>query len=341
MNLVTGGAGFIGINLVKELLKRGERIRVIDIAPCDQEIGRQIDYLNLDIRDRQKVIQACKDIDCIYHIISLVPISKAGRGFWDVNVEGTRNILDGALEYGVKKIIHMSSSAVYDINQKHPLTEESPIKPLGVYARSKYDGELVCYEYRKKGLNINIVRPRTVVGAGRLGVFQILFDWLRRGKRIYLIGAGNNKIQLIHIKDLAEAMIAMSKRADNEIFNLGTDRFQTLRQDLEGLIDYAKTGAKIVGLPAGLTIGFLRMLDKIKLSPLADWHYLSYSKDFYFDISKAKKMLDWQPRYTNIDMLIESYQWYLEHLREAEINVGTTHRKSVKQRLLKFLRDLS
>ena len=341
MNLVTGGAGFIGINLVKELLKRGEKVRVIDIAPCDDDVARQIDYLNLDIRNRQKVIQACKDVDCIYHIISLVPISKAGRGFWDVNVGGTRNILDGALEHGVKKIVHMSSSAVYDISQKHPLTEESPIKPLGVYARSKYDGELVCYEYRQKGLNINIIRPRTVVGAGRLGVYQILFDWLRRGKRIYIIGAGNNKIQFIHVKDLVEAMIAMSKKADNEIFNLGTDRFGTLRQDLEGLIDYAKTGSKIVGLPAGITIGFLKMLDKINLSPLADWHYLSYSKDFYFDISKAKKILDWQPRYTNIEMLIESYQWYISHMREAETAIGTTHRKSVKQRLLKFLRDLS
>ena len=341
MNLVTGGSGFIGISLVKELLKLGQRVRVIDIAPPDPDIAKEIHYLNLDIRDRTAVIQACKDIDCIYHIISLVPISKAGRGFWDVNVEGTRNILAGALEQGVKKIVHMSSSAVYDIDQKHPLTEESPIKPLGVYARSKYDAELVCYEYRKKGLNINIVRPRTVVGAGRLGVYQILFDWLRRGKRIYLIGAGNNKIQFIHVKDLVGAMISMAKKTDNEIFNLGTDRFGSLRQDLEGLISYAKTGSKIVGLPAGITIGLLKMLDKINLSPLADWHYLSYSKDFYFDISKAKKMLDWQPRYTNIEMLIESYQWYIQHLREAESNVGTTHRKSVKQRLLKFLRDLS
>jgi len=341
MNLVTGGSGFIGINLVKELLKRGERVRIIDIAPFDQDIGKHIHYLKLDIRDRQAVIQACKDIDCIYHIISLVPISKAGKGFWDVNVEGTRNILEGALGHGVKKIIHMSSSAVYDIDQQHPLTEGSPIKPLGIYAHSKYDGELVCNEYRKKGLNINIVRPRTVVGAGRLGVYQILFDWLRRGKKIYLIGPGNNKIQFIHVKDLVGAMISMAKKANNEIFNIGTDRFGTLRQDLDGLIDYAKTGSKIVGLPAGITIGFLKMLDKINLSPLADWHYLSYSKDFYFDISKAKKMLDWQPRYTNIEMLIESYQWYIEHLLEAEKNVGTTHRKSVKQRVLKFLRDLS
>lgn len=341
MNLVTGGSGFIGINLVKELVRRGEQVRVLDIAPFGQDIGKQVQYLKLDIRDRQAVIQACQDVDCIYHIISLVPISKAGRGFWEVNVEGTRNILEGALRYGVKKIVHMSSSAVYDIDQQHPLTEDSPIKPLGVYARSKYDAELVCNEYRKKGLKINIVRPRTVVGAGRLGVYQILFDWLRRGKKIYLIGAGNNKIQFTHIKDLTEAMISMANKADNEIFNIGTDRFGTLRADLEALVNYAKTASKIVGLPAGFTIGLLRLLDKLNLSPLADWHYLSYSKDFYFDITKAQRMLDWQPKYSNIEMLIESYQWYIEHLQEAEINVGTTHRKSVKQRLLKFLRGLS
>ena len=342
MNLVTGGSGFIGINIVRELMNRGEGVRVIDVAPLDADlVDRGVEYLNIDIRDKEKVIAACAGINHIYHIISLVPISKAGRVFWEVNVEGTRNLLEGALKYGVKKIVHMSSSAVYDIDQKHPLREDSPIKPLGVYAHSKYDAENVCQEFVKKGLDITIVRPRTVVGAGRLGVYQILFDWLRRGKKIYIMGRGDNRIQFIHVKDLVEAMILMAKKSSPEIFNIGTGTFGTLRQDLQALIDYARTGSKIVSLPSRITVFLLKLLDKVNLSPLADWHYLSYHKDFYFDISKAKNIITWRPRYSNIEMLVESYQWYLQHFREVDDQLGTTHRKSVRQGLLKILRKIS
>ena len=190
MNLITGGSGFIGINIARKLIGKGERVRVLDItAPDLNTDSDKVEYLNSDIRDRRKVMQACEGVENIYHIVSLVPISKAGARFWDVNVGGTRNVLEGALKYGAKKIVHMSSSAVYDLNQKNPLTEESMIKPLVTYGRSKYDGEKVCNEYRQRGLDITIVRPRTVVGAERLGIFGILYDWIRRGKNIYIIGS--------------------------------------------------------------------------------------------------------------------------------------------------------
>lgn len=342
MNLITGGSGFIGINIVRSLLEKGKRVRILDIAPPGVDIVKdKIEYLSVDIRNRQKVIEACQGIENIYHTVSLVPISKAGKKFWDVNVEGTRNILEGALKYGIKKIIHMSSSAVYDINQKNPLTEESPIKPLGIYGHSKYAAEKVCYEYRKKGLDITIVRPRTVLGPERLGIFGILYDWIKRGKNIYIIGGGENKIQFIHVKELADACILMAEKTGSDVFNIGTDRFSTLKDDLKTLIDYARTESRIVCLNPKLAIGILRILDKLGLSPLADWHYLTYHKDFYFDITRAKKILNWQPHYSNKEMLIESYQWYLGHLKEAEAQIGTTHRKSVRQKLLRLLRRVS
>ncbi|MCK5305936.1 MAG: NAD-dependent epimerase/dehydratase family protein [Candidatus Omnitrophica bacterium] len=342
MNLITGGSGFIGINIARSLLEKGKRVKVLDIAPPGMDIVKnKIEHLNIDIRNRREVIEACQGAENIYHTVSLVPISKAGRKFWDVNVEGTRNILEGALKHGVKKIIHMSSSAVCDINQKNPLTEESQIKPLGAYGHSKYAAEKVCHEYRKKGLDITIVRPRTVLGPERLGIFGILYDWIKNGKSIYIIGDGSNKIQFMHIKELAEACILMTQKVSNEVFNIGTDRFSALKDDLGALIDYAGTKSRIVCLNPTLAIGTLRILDKLGLSPLADWHYLSYHKDFYFDITKVKRMLNWQPSYSNKEMLIESYQWYLEHFKEVKIQIGTTHRKSVKQRLLKLLRGVS
>jgi len=342
MNLVTGGSGFIGINIVRRLLEGGGSVRVLDIVPPEVDTAAdRVEYRDVDIRDRDKVIKACEGVENIYHIVSLVPISKAGRVFWDVNVGGTRNVLEGALKFGAKKIIHMSSSAVYDLNQKNPLDESSPIKPMVVYGQSKYDGEKVCLEYRKKGLDITIVRPRTVVGPERLGIYQILFDWIRRGKRIYIIGSGENKIQFVHVKDLVDAMILMAQKTSNDVFNIGTDVFGTLREDLRVLIDYAGTSSRVVGINPTLAVGTLRVLDKLGLSPLADWHYLTYHKDFYFDVSKAKQVLGWKANYSNTQMLIEAYQWYIDNLEKAQRQVGTTHRRSVRQRLLRLLRDIS
>jgi nucleoside-diphosphate-sugar epimerase len=143
------------------------------------------------------------------------------------------------------------------------------------------------------------------------------------------------------VNDLAEAMLLMSQKAGSEIFNIGTEKFDTLKNDLQGLIDYANTGSKIVSINPAIAMNLLKILDKFNLSPLADWHYLSYHKDFYFDINKAKTILGWQPTYGNQDMLIESYKWYIENFKNVELQFGTTHRKSVRQKLLKILRDLS
>jgi nucleoside-diphosphate-sugar epimerase len=342
MNLITGGSGFVGINIARKLIEKGEKVRILDIVAPDLDVdGQIVQYVNSDIRDRQKVIDACRGVRNIYHIVSLVPISKAGKKFWDVNVGGTENILEGAMKYGAKKIVHMSSSAIYDLDQPNPLNEESPIKPCVTYGRSKYDGEKVCERYRRQGLDITIVRPRTVVGAERLGIFGILYDWVMRGKNIYIIGKGDNKIQFIHVEELADACILMAEKPGNSVFNIGTDKFNNLREDLEALISFAGTNSKVVSINPAVAIGTLRILDKFHLSPLADWHYLSYHKDFYFDMSKVKNELGWSPKYSNSDMLIESYQWYVAHRSQVEKQLGTTHRKAVRQCMLSLVRYFS
>jgi len=342
MDLITGGSGFVGINIARKLIEKGRKVRILDVvAPdlaCD---GGQAEYVDVDIRDRRRVIDACKGIEHVYHIVSLVPVSKAGTKFWDVNVGGTRNVLEGALQHDAKKVVHMSSSAIYDLNQPNPLTEDSPVRPMVMYGRSKYDGEKVCREYIERGLDITIVRPRTVVGPERLGIFGILYDWVMRSKNIYVIGNGANKIQFIHVGELADACILMAESPGSDVFNVGTDRFNTLREDLQALIAYAHSGSRVVGLNSTIAVGLLKMLDKIDLSPLADWHYLTYHKDFYFDISKIKTKLGWAPRYSNSEMLIESYQWYAEHCRQVRKQPGTTHRKFLKQGILGLVRAFS
>ncbi len=342
VNLVTGGSGFIGTFLCRRLMAEGEEVRILDVVPPPPDLqGTGITFVRADVRDAKKVLHACRDAKTVYHIVSLVPISKAGREFWNVNVRGSANVFEGALRHGVPKVVHMSSSAVYGVDRRNPLDESFSVAPLGVYGHSKWSGERVCQSYRDRGLDITIVRPRTVVGPERLGIYQILFDWVRRGKGIYIIGSGKNRIQFIHVEELAEALVAMGRLPGCELFNIGTDRFGTLRQDLQALINHAGTNSAVRPVPPWVAVPALKLLDRLNLSPLVDWHYLSYHKDFYFDVSKAKRLLGWQPKQSNVEMMCEAYDWYIAHRDKVDSSFGTTHKKSVKQRALAILRLLS
>ncbi len=340
MYLVTGGSGFCGVEIVKLLLKNKEKVRVLDIDPLPEELkDKGIEFVHADIRDREKVNLACKNVDRIIHTVAKVPISKAGKEFWEVNVQGTKNILDAALSNKVKKFVHISTSAV-QFTGKNPVLEDDPYNPIGPYAKSKLEGELLCREYIKKGLDLDIIRPRTVLGKGRLGIFDIFFGWISEGKNVYLIGKGNNKIQFILAEDLASCCYLSSLKKGPHIFNIGAKSFSSLREDLQSLLDYANTGSKLVSLPEKFSITSLKILDILKLSPLASWHYMTFHKDFYFTNEQAKKILGWEPKYSNKESFIISYNSYLG-LKKQKGSYGTSHRKPLKQGILKLVKLFS
>ena len=178
------------------------------------------------------------------------------------------------------------------------------------------------------------------MGEGRLGIFQILFEWIKEGRNIYVIGNGNIKFQFLHALDLLDFyMLAMDKGKPG-VYNVGTDRFSTLRETLENLIDHAGTKSKVKSLPVGLTINTLKTLDFLKLSPLAPWHYLTYHKDFYFDVNPLLE-LGWKAKYSNDEMLIESYEWFKQNQSKSVNGGGSPHRNIVKEKALKILKHFS
>jgi nucleoside-diphosphate-sugar epimerase len=124
------------------------------------------------------------------------------------------------------------------------------------------------------------------------------------------------------------------------VYNVGTDHFGTLREALENLIGHAGTTSRVRSLPVGLTIATLQTLDKLKLSPLAPWHYLTYHKPFSFDVAPLLAM-GWQPRYSNDAMMRESYDWFLAHRGEQVGADASAHRKPVREGLLWLLKQIS
>lgn len=339
--LVTGGSGYFGNVLVNQLLKKGDLVRAFDINKyVDCPAG--VEFNQGDIRDLDRLRQACQGIDVVYHAVAQVPLARDNRLFWSVNRDGTENLLQTAGAAGVKKIIYISSSAVFGIPSKNPVDDTVQPRPLEEYGRAKLEGERLCERYAGKGLDVTIIRPRTILGHGRLGIFQILFEWVADGKNVYVLGKGDNIYQFVHAEDLAEACIKAAARPGFAVYNIGAENFGTMRETLKGLITHAGTGSQVKSLPVWPAVFLMKTLSALRLMPFAPYHWLMYSRSLYFDLTRAKNELDWSPRYSNVDMLIESYEWYLA--RRSQIKASresTIHRSPVKQGALKLLRMFS
>jgi nucleoside-diphosphate-sugar epimerase len=300
-------------------------------------------FIRGDVRDKGLLNRAVEGADFVIHNAAVLPVSRSSRRiYWDVNVKGTENVLQASLENGVKKLVFISSSAPYGIPKEAPITENTPFNPVCKYGRSKIAAEKACNAYRGKGLNVIILRPRTILGSGRLGIFQILFNWIADNRNIYIIGKGDNLFSLISADDLADAVIlSLESGCKNEDFNLGAAEFSTVRDDLQGLISSVKSSSRVISLPAAAAKTALRILDATGLVPFTPWHYLTPDKEFYFDITKAKRMLGWNPKMGNLDALKAGYDYYISNRGPADSDFGTTHRKPVRQRVLGLLKKVS
>jgi nucleoside-diphosphate-sugar epimerase len=341
LHLVTGGSGFLGNLIARRLASCGERVRVLDIWQ-DESQPTEIEFLRCDIRDRSGVERAMEGVDVVHHNVALVPLTKSGKTFWDVNVTGSSIAAESAAKAGVKSFIHMSSSAIYGCPAEQPITETTPMRPVEIYGRGKLAGEQAVRRILETaGVPLVVIRPRTILGEGRLGIFQILFQWIKENRNVYTIGDGNNLFQFVHAHDLMDFYMLALDLGHPGVYNVGTDRFGTLRQGLENLIRHAASSSRVKSLPAGPAITSLRVLDSIGLSPLAPWHYLTYHKPFHFDVSPLLK-LGWKPRYSNDEMLQESYDWFLAHPDAVRAHKeGSAHRRPVKEAMLSVLKYFS
>ena len=339
---ITGGAGFLGLHLARRLLADGNAVRTLDLAPLDDEaLEREVEELRGDVRDPSATARLVGGADVLVHAAAALPIQNSRDGIRSVNVEGTAVTLAAALEAGVGRAVLISSTAVYGVPKHHPLREDAPLVGVGDYGESKIEAERVARRAGRRGLGVVVVRPKTFIGPERLGVFEILFDWIREGRRIPILGDGSNRYQLLAVDDLVDATVnAAGAEVAGETFNVGATSFGTVRSDLEGLIAHAGSSSRLRPVPARAAELALRALELAHLSPLAEWHYRTAHRDSYVDVSKAQRLLGFASRLSNEQALCETYDWYLEN-RESLAGSGVTHRVPWDQRALGVLKRLS
>lgn len=338
--LITGGAGFLGINLIRYLLDRGYRVRSLDIAPFDYPERERIEVIDGDIRDAAVVSRAMVGVDLVAHCAAALPLYSP-QDIHSTEVDGTRILLERALERGVSRFIYISSTAVYGIPDHHPLREQDQVQGVGPYGAAKIAAEQLCRQFRDKGLCVPVLRPKTFVGPERLGVFELLYDWAAEGRNFPVLGPGRNRYQLLDVEDLCQAVLLCATSTPdraNETFNVAAGKFGTMRENFQAVLDHAGKGGKVVSLPLRPAVLALRLLERVGLSPLYQWIYETAATDSYVSIERIEQRLGYAPRYSNRDALIRNYEWYLAHRDQLKGRTGVSHRVPWKQGVLRLAR---
>jgi len=334
--MITGGAGFLGINMVRYLLDRDHEVVTLDIAPFDYPERDRITEVTGDIRDRAAVDIAMANVDVVIHTAAALPLYKPEE-IYSTDIDGTRTVIESADAHGVQRFVHISSTAVYGIPDHHPLFETDKLDGGGPYGEAKIAAEEVCIAYRDKGMVVPVIRPKSFIGPERLGVFALLYDWAYSGHNFPVLGNGHNRYQLLDVEDLCAAIyLAATLDADvaNDTFNIGATDFTTFREDYQAVLDYAGHGKNIIGLPAEPAIWTLRLLEQLGISPLYKWVYETANKDSFVSVELAQEKLGWQPKFSNKESMIRNYQWYVANLDSFANQSGVSHRVPWSQGIL-------
>lgn len=340
--LITGGAGFLGINLTRFLLQCGYAVVSFDVAPHPYpDLARAIRVITADTRSLKDVDAAMRDVNIVVHTAAALPLYSP-EDIFSTEVDGTRNVLAAAFARRIERLIHISSTAVYGIPDHHPVLETDRLVGVGPYGEAKVRAEAVCEEFRAKGMCIPMLRPKSFIGPERLGVFALLFEFAEEGHHFPVLGSGDTLYQFLDVEDLCEAIhlvATLPSEKVNTTFNIAAKEFQSPRKDFQAVLDYAGHGKRIISIPERPAIAFLRVLELMKLSPLYKWIYEQIGKESFVSIEKAEQILGFHPKYSNRDALLRNFQWYLENKSRLG-NAGLTHRVPWRQGALRMAKAI-
>ena len=342
--LVTGGSGFLGINLIRWLLAHGAgEVRSLDLVAFDypEKDDPRVRTVVGDVRDREAVRALMAGCRAVVHCAAALPLCSEEE-IRSTDVDGARIVAEEAKAAGVARFVYISSTAVYGIPDHHPVREGDRLLGVGPYGESKIVAEGIARGLDAPGFAVSILRPKSFVGPERLGVFALLYDWAYTGHGFPMIGSGRNRYQLLDVEDLCDAIGLCLTHPDasavRDTYNVGADRFATMREDWQAVLDAAGHGKRVRGTPAWLVIPALRVLEALHLSPLYRWVYETAPCDSFVDVSKIRDRLGWSPRFSNRDALLRNYAWYVANLPRFQGQSGKTHRVPWKQGILSLIK---
>lgn len=316
-HIIFGGDGFVGRHLSERLVNDGEEVIVADIAKSELAHYGKARHLSIDVTDPLAVraVPIAPD-DQVYNLSAkmLSPLqvrAKRHDFFFPVNYHGTKNIIEAMDKAGASRLVHFTTDMIYGHTVVHPMTEEHPVSPLGEYGLSKWRTEELSAEWRTRGMNISLFRPRLIIGPGRLGILEKLFKLIDANLPVPMIGSGKNPYQFISVFDCAEAArLGWNAGCPNEAYNLGSLNPPPVRKLLGDLVKHAGSKSLLIPTPGWAVKRTLDMLDLLNMPLMDPEQYLIADEMCVLDVSKGARELGWVPQYRDEDMLIAAYREY-------------------------------
>ena len=318
--LVTGGTGFTGKALVKRLLDLGHEVVALDYKEGlkTQEIrdwGAEV--VLGSVTDQEVVRRAMKDVEIVHHVAAAFREMNVPDSYYhEVNVSGTRNVLEAALEAGVKKLVYCSTCGVHGNIDHPPGGEDAPIRPADYYQRTKYEAESIVREFCARGLPTVILRPAAIYGPGDPERFGLIFRRVARG-RFPMFGSGRTYYHPLYIDSLVDAFVlAMEEgKGVGEAYLIADEQYLEIKDLVRRVAKALNVNVKIPHYPITpiLVAGHLceAVCKPFGVTPpifprRVDW----YRQNRAFKIDKAKRELGYQPKVGIDEGLRRTAEWY-------------------------------
>ncbi len=344
--LVTGGSGFLGGLLVRRLIEEGITCVSVDLRePENGYDNSQAMFVVGDATDQGLLFDLAfrYKFDVVFHLASQIDFAvKSQKTLFDNNISCTKAVAETAKKYRIPKVIFTSSNSIYVGNRlRRPITELDIPEPVDAYGRSKVQSETILARY-SGFFDCVIIRCPNVIGAGRIGMLSILFEFIEEGRKCWVIGKGGIRHQCIYAQDLNTALLHCIHYPRSNVFNIGSDNVPTFAEMYRAVIEHAHSRSRIVSVPGHAAIMLLRLAHRMRLSPMGEYQFRMLTSDFVFDTARIKTELPWKPTLTNSEMLSKAYDYYVENReriyggKRSSANSGP-----VNMGILKFLKRLS
>lgn len=320
-HVITGGSGFLGKALARQLLAAGCKVVIFDKVPPDASLMLpELSFVQGDVTkqsDFRKLGLSSDDV--VYHLAarqfgSGVPRVNRGNWFDEVNFGGTDNLVREMVRGGARKVVYFSTDMTYGLPLSCPVAPDHIQNPIGPYGASKLKAEVALRDCAD--IDATIFRPRLITGPGRLGILGTLFKLIQKGFPVPMIGSGRNRYQMVGVEDCARAaVLAANSGCPPGPFNLGSEAPPSTRDLLQQVITHAKSRSRLVPLPALPVKALLAVLDQIGTTVLHPEQFRIADVDFLLDTSSTRNVLGWSPRSDDIAMMKSAYDFFLRRDR--------------------------
>tara|TARA_Y100000768_G_scaffold387014_1_gene376952 strand:+ start:1089 stop:2138 length:1050 start_codon:yes stop_codon:yes gene_type:complete len=338
--LVTGSNGFLGEEVVNYFSKKNNVYALDKIKPIDfKESTNNIFKVVCDICDYDKLNNVFENnkFDIIIHCAAEILDEKNTNLVWKTNVDGTKNILDLCEKFSVKKFIFTSTFSIFEKNYDNPVDEKEPPSAVVDYGKSKYAAENIILRHTFQG-DVTIFRCPVIIGKKRLDKLALLFEMIRQNLNVYLIGDGSNRIHFIYSLDLIEAINLSLELSGKNLFNVGSDNVNSIHQVFEKLLKHAKSRKKIIKFPKYIGLFILKLLSLFNLVSLGPYHQRMLVYNCVLNTNKVKDKLNWKPKYSNEEMLIECYEYYKSSFNQNKDN--SSSKKLPNLKIINFMKKI-